>query len=77
MNKVLILIALTLGLASANDLFVGNWREDQYQRTGLNDYLWARGLNWFKRTYVKNANFELTMRVAKEGQTYIISGTYF
>ena len=54
--------------------FVGSWKEDTAQRQGLNDYLYYRGLNWFKRVYVNNANFELTMNVAKEGNTLTISG---
>ena len=56
------------------DLFVGSWKEDNTQRQGLNDYLYYRGLNWFKRVYVNNANFELTMDVTKEGNTLTISG---
>merc|ERR1712018_664395 len=68
-------IFLTLiGLAFGSDLFVGSWKEDQDQRQGRSDYLYYRGLNWFKRVYVTNANFELTMNVAKEGSTYTISG---
>merc|ERR1712141_957431 len=30
---------------------VGRWVEDESLRTGLNDFLWARGVNWFKRQY--------------------------
>merc|ERR1712020_598158 len=30
---------------------VGRWVEDEPLRTGLNDFLWARGVNWFKRQY--------------------------
>jgi len=30
---------------------VGRWIEDEPLRTGLNDFLWARGVSWFKRQY--------------------------
>ena len=56
------------------DLFVGNWKEDNTQRTGLSDYIYYRGLSWVKRLIVNSANFELTMNIAKEGNIYKING---
>ena len=70
---VLFFALLSVALAT-QDPFVGNWKEDQYQRKNLNDYLYYRGLNWFKRVYVTNANFELTMNIVKEGNTYTVTG---
>ena len=32
-----------LGFATNPDLFVGRWKENQYKRQGLNDYLYYRG----------------------------------
>lgn len=72
--KSFVLFSAIIALAYANDPFVGSWKEDQYQRQNLNDYLYARGLNWFKRVYVTNANFELTMNIVKEGNTYTVTG---
>merc|ERR1739848_502196 len=71
--KIVIFFTL-LSLSLASDLYVGSWKEDNTQRQNLNDYLYYRGLNWFKRVYVNNANFELTMDIAKEGNTFSISG---
>lgn len=73
--KLCIIFATLLGFAVAStDLFVGSWKEDQNQRQGLNDYLWARGLNWFKRVYVTGASFELTAVITKEQGTYTVTG---
>merc|ERR1712223_812028 len=54
--KILVFIsALTFcQLVSCNGpipSLVGRWIEDEPLRTGLNNFLWARGVNWFKRQY--------------------------
>merc|ERR1712029_969173 len=64
MNSFVLFSAILALAYATEDPFVGSWKEDQYQRQNLNDYLYARGLNWFKRVYVTNANFELTMNIA-------------
>ena len=74
MNSFVLFSAILALAYATEDPFVGSWKEDQYQRQNLNDYLYARGLNWFKRVYVTNANFELTMNIAKEGNTYTVTG---
>merc|ERR1712141_596257 len=56
------------------DLFVGSWKEDNTQRTGLSDYIYYRGLSWVKRIVVNTASFELTMNIVKEGSTYKVNG---
>ena len=73
--KVLVVFTAFIGLALGNgDIFVGKWKEDQYQRENFGDYLYQRGLNWFKRVYATSASFELTMNVVKEGNTFTIGG---
>ncbi len=44
-SKILLVFVGLCGLAIADnsDLFVGRWKEDQYKREGLNDYLYYRG----------------------------------
>ena len=74
MNSFVLFSAILALAYATEDPFVGSWKEDQYQRQNLNDYLYARGLNWFKRVYVTNANFELTMNIVKEGNTYTVTG---
>ena len=32
------------------------------------------GLNWIKRTFVKNSNYELTMKIVKDGNKFIVDG---
>jgi len=53
MKFLLFVSVLTLGqlVSCANVRFIGTWIEDESLRTGLNDYLWARGVGWFKRQY--------------------------
>merc|ERR1712086_788467 len=55
MKLLLFVSVLTFGQlvssqAPIQDL-VGRWVEDESLRTGLNDFLRARGVNWFKRQY--------------------------
>ena len=59
---------------ATGDLFVGSWKEDQTQRQNLGDYLYYRGLSWFKRVYATSASFELTADITKEGNTYTVTG---
>merc|ERR1712131_71736 len=41
-----------------NENLVGKWREDQYKRTGLNNFLYEMGLGWFKGTVATTASWE-------------------
>jgi len=64
--KVLIILsglwAITLAQQNHEEYvkqyLVGNWKENQYERTNLNNFLYEMGLNWFKRIYVTNASWE-------------------
>ena len=54
---------------------VGRWVEDETLRTGLNDFLWARGVNWFKRQYATTLTtwqYEQTIIYRQNG--YQVSG---
>ena len=31
-------------------------------------------MNWIKRTFVKNSNYELTMKIVKDGNKFIVDG---
>ena len=42
--KFLIVFVAFFGLAFGSDLFVGSWKEDQYKREGLSDYIYERGI---------------------------------
>ena len=42
--KFLIIFVAFFGLAFGSDLFVGSWKEDQYKREGLGDYIYERGM---------------------------------
>ena len=42
--KFLIIFVAFFGLALGSDLFVGSWKEDQYKREGLGDYIYERGM---------------------------------
>ena len=47
--KFLVVFVALFGLSVASDLFVGSWKEDQYQREGLGEYIYERG------TYISNS----------------------
>ena len=46
MKSALIFVTL-ISFVLANDLFLGEWKEDQSKRQNLNDFLWARGMLGF------------------------------
>jgi len=54
----------------------GKWKEDQYKRKNLNNYLYEMGLNWFKRVYVTSTNWENTQDITlQNGDFYSVHGT--
>jgi len=54
---------------------VGRWKEDESLRTGLNDFLWARGVNWFKRQYaVSLTTWQYEQTIIWRGNGYQVSG---
>merc|ERR1711951_160219 len=79
--KLLVLLPCFLSLALADENYVkqnlvGNWKEDQYKRTGLNNFLYEMGMNWFKRVYVTNANWENVQEITFDGdRTFHVEGT--
>ena len=52
--KFLIIFVAFFGLAFGSDLFTGSWKEDQYKRENLGDYLYERGtfLLFFHYSYM-------------------------
>merc|ERR1712172_9280 len=54
---------------------VGRWVEDERVRTGLNDFLWARGVNWFKRQYSTSlTTWQYEQTIIWRNSGYQISG---
>lgn len=55
----------------------GKWKEDQYKRKNLNNYLYEMGLNWFKRVYVTSTNWENTqdIKLKDNGNVFDVHGT--
>lgn len=54
----------------------GHWKEDQYKRKDLNNFLYEMGLNWFKRVYVTQASWENEQDIAlsDNGNVFEING---
>ena len=73
MNKFIIFLSL-LGLASGSHFLEGSWIEDQYERENLNDFMYSRGVNAFKRIVANTAYFELEQEISKDGNTFTFSG---
>merc|ERR1712154_140151 len=79
MKLLLLASILTFGqLVSSNapiQPLVGRWVEDERLRTGLNDFLWARGVNWFKRQYaVSLTTWQYEQTIIWRGNGYQVSG---
>lgn len=72
--KFWILFSLTFHLASSTDFFLGSWKEDEHQRTGLKEYLVARHVSWFKRLVANSATFQLTVNIQKYSNGYFFNG---
>merc|ERR1712223_2258644 len=52
----------------------GEWKEDQYQRDNLSNFLYEAGLNWFKRTYATTASWENEENIKFEDGNFIVKG---
>merc|ERR1712154_204840 len=79
MKLLLLASILTFGqLVSSNapiQPLVGRWVEDESLRTGLNDFLWARGVNWFKRQYATSlTTWQYEQTIIWRNNGYQISG---
>merc|ERR1711944_115057 len=73
--KKLLLVVLLVHLANAEPPLVGIWVENDSVRTGLYDFLWARGVSYFKRMYAaKWSTWKYEQTIIKEGNGYRISG---
>merc|ERR1712008_15473 len=53
---------------------VGQWVEDDSVRTGLNDFLWARGVSSFKRQFITSKTFQKKETIIWRNGEYQISG---
>ena len=49
---------------------VGKWKEDQYTRKNLNNWLYEMGVNWFKRVYSTTAGWENTQDITFENEVW-------
>ena len=65
--KTLFILVSILGLPCESRFYEGYWKEDQYQRENLDDFLYYRGINWFDRIYATSASFALVMKIEKQG----------
>ena len=56
MKSALILVTF-FSISLANDLFIGEWKEDPYKRENTNNFLYARGelFSW-KKNFVICSN---------------------
>jgi len=53
----------------------GTWIEDEPLRTGLNNFLWARGVSWFKRQYATSlTTWQYEQNIEWKNGAYHISG---
>ncbi|TRY63813.1 hypothetical protein TCAL_15229 [Tigriopus californicus] len=52
----------------------GRWKEDQYKRKHLSDFLYEVGLGWIKRLYVTSASWENEQTIFQNGQDFRING---
>lgn len=52
----------------------GRWKEDQYKRQHLSDFLYEVGLGWIKRLYVTSASWENEQTIFQNGQDFRING---
>lgn len=75
-NKKFIVVIIALApMIVADPPFVGRWIEDETLRTGLYDYLWARGVNFFERNYsAKLTTWQYEQTIIKQGKDYKVSG---
>merc|ERR1712141_427142 len=75
-NKTFMVIVIALApIIFADPPLVGRWIEDETLRTGLYDFLWARGVNWFERQYAaKLTTWQYEQTIVKIGNDYKVSG---
>merc|ERR1712156_882681 len=53
----------------------GEWKEDQYERDNLSNFLYEAGLNWIKRTYATSTSWENTQSIKFEDGVFKVKGT--
>jgi hypothetical protein len=75
MKCVFILSVVSVLVLTVNSLDLrGKWKEDQYKRQGLNDFLYEMGMNWFKRVYVTSASWENEQTIFQDGNNIRVNG---
>jgi len=52
----------------------GEWKEDQYQRDNLSNFLYEAGLNWIKRTYATTTSWENEQSIKFEDGAFVVKG---
>jgi len=74
-KKLLLVILVLVHLVNSEPPLVGRWVENDKIRTGLYDFLWARGVSYFKRMYAaKWSTWKYEQTIIKEGNGYRVSG---
>jgi len=53
----------------------GEWKEDQYERDNLSNFLYEAGLNWIKRTYATSTSWENEQSIKFEDGVFKIKAT--
>ena len=62
-----------LSITLANDLFIGEWKEDPYKRENTNNFLYARSVGFFKRVMaVNDMSWFATAKLSKDGNDSFI-----
>jgi len=52
----------------------GEWKEDQYKRDNLNNFLWEAGLSWVKRIYATTTSWENEQNIKFEDGAFRVNG---
>ncbi|XP_040577418.1 uncharacterized protein [Lepeophtheirus salmonis] len=70
----IVALLFLVGFVTGEFNLEGSWKEDQYKREHLNDFLYAIGMSWFKRVYVTSTSWENTQNIEVDGDKYHITG---
>jgi len=53
----------------------GQWKENQYERINLNNFLYEMGMGWIKRVYVTSTSWENTQKIVLNDTKFYVTGT--